>query len=218
MPSFPSLVRARPWLCAVALVSAAVGWGQSTFAQSCEATCADGGLEYYVDDSVTSSGDGKCWSTAKRTLQEALDLVTDNAVIYVAAGTYFPSEPCDPMLTDQRDRTFCIPEFTVSLKGGYRGGSGSNACDRDFVAFETILTGERGDSGPTDNCKHVVTAISADDENPSPLQVLIEGFTIIKGYNEEPSVEEEPEPCIGQPLPRGGAGLHWRQRLVEVRD
>ncbi len=46
------------------------------------------GTTYYVDSNVSIEGDGKSWANARDTLQEAVDLCTDNNgdVIYVAQG------------------------------------------------------------------------------------------------------------------------------------
>ena len=48
----------------------------------------------YVDSSVASSGSGSSWSTAFKTLNEALNVVnatsTGSYVVNVAKGTYFP--------------------------------------------------------------------------------------------------------------------------------
>ena len=47
---------------------------------------------YYVDGSVTMSGNGLTWGTAIKYLDEALDdyAILEDDVIWVAAGTYKP--------------------------------------------------------------------------------------------------------------------------------
>jgi hypothetical protein len=64
--------------------------------QACSTACPTAGAEIYVDAAIGSSGNGECWSTAKKTLREALTKVSDehieNAVIYMAKGTYRPDQ------------------------------------------------------------------------------------------------------------------------------
>lgn len=46
------------------------------------------GNTYYVDGSKTASGTGKSWTTAFKTITEALDVAGDNDVIKIAPGDY----------------------------------------------------------------------------------------------------------------------------------
>jgi len=44
--------------------------------------------EWYVDDSVAESGNGKTWETAFKAIQEGIDAASDGGTVLVAAGTY----------------------------------------------------------------------------------------------------------------------------------
>jgi hypothetical protein len=43
---------------------------------------------WYVDDSVSSSGDGTSWATAFKTIQEGIKAASDGDIVNVATGTY----------------------------------------------------------------------------------------------------------------------------------
>jgi len=111
----------------------------------------------YVDASAPAGGDGAAWATAFNDLQAGLDAVQSGDEIHVAHGTYKPSRQTNP--PNPRSATFYIGGI---VRGGYAGLGASNPDSRDFVANETIVSGDlNGDDTPNfgniaDNAYHVI--------------------------------------------------------------
>src|SRR6476660_7133684 len=102
---------------------------------------AKGQTSLYVDSSVSASGAGTSWSTAYKTLNEALDLANSTTatryLIHIAKGTYYPTGIQNG--TD-RDSTFLIAREGIQLLGAYPSGGGS----RNAALNPTVLSGNIG--------------------------------------------------------------------------
>lgn len=134
---------------------------------------------YYVNKSVTKSGNGTSWKTAKKDLQEALDLVANkNDQIWVAKGTYYPTkDPSskDNKTNDKRNKTFYIKEG-VKIYGGFSGYE-KTVSERNIEKNPTVLSGDIGKKNDdTDNAYHVVLVLLKDKS-----KVVLDGLTITKG-------------------------------------
>jgi len=120
-----------------------------------------------VDQGVGSSGSGKSWSGAFKTVQEGIDAAAaaagDGACqVWVAAGTY-------RIYGDsQSDTVLLRPQ--VEVYGGF-AGTESALEERNPQVNQTVLDG-RSASDATKRVRHVVTG--SDD-------ALIDGFTITGG-------------------------------------
>ncbi len=129
----------------------------------------------YVDAAkADDTGDGLSWSTAKKTLQAALDRSVGGFEIWVKAGTYYPTKETGG--TGDRYTTFALKDG-VSLYGGFYGNERS-INEREYYGFgqplETILSGDIGTkSDPSDNSYHVVRLVSGTS--------ALDGFTITGG-------------------------------------
>ena len=106
----------------------------------------------YVNASVDTGadgylGNGDSWANAYADLQSAIDVAGSGDQIWVAAGTYTPTDQTDG--SDARSATFSIPDG-VEIYGGFAGteASGTEAeqtaalANRDFDANQTILSGD----------------------------------------------------------------------------
>jgi predicted outer membrane repeat protein len=124
--------------------------------------------QIYVKADATGAGDGSSWADAFPDLQDAIAAATGGDEIWVAAGTYTPS--------DSTDRLAFFQLFNnVAIYGGF-AGTETMLDQRDPGANLTILSGDIGvPSDSTDNSYHVVRAIGAD------ATAILDGFTITDG-------------------------------------
>ncbi|MHC4721096.1 MAG: right-handed parallel beta-helix repeat-containing protein [Planctomycetota bacterium] len=115
----------------------------------------------YVDENAAGANNGTSWLNAFVDLQEGLAIAQSGDEIWVAQGTYYPSELTDPC--DPRSATFQLIDG-VALYGGFAGTE--DPCtfdldDRDFATNESVLSGDldaddviggTGTAIPADNC------------------------------------------------------------------
>lgn len=114
-----------------------------------------------------ADGDGTSWSNALGNLSEALEQAEYGDQVWVAKGTYNPSE------TD-RQATFEVMDG-VELYGGFIGTEGKLE-DRNWAKNNTILSGEIGSPATKDdNCYTVLYTRNVSEDT------RIDGFTITGG-------------------------------------
>lgn len=123
------------------------------------------GVVLYVKESV--SGDCSSWENACD-LQTALFTAVAGDEIWVAEGTYYP--------TDGTDRTISFNLMNgVAVYGGFTGTETARD-QRDWVANPTNLSGDIGVTGSTsDNSYHVVA------NGVINSSAVLDGFTITAG-------------------------------------
>lgn len=121
---------------------------------------------FYVNGAADGDGDGASWATAYNDLQDALDLADSGSQIWIAAGTYRPTQGTN------RETAFVIKEG-VEIYGGFDGATDDSLDDRDVVNNITILSGDIGMvNDMADNSYHVLFAGS---------DAVIDGVTIQEG-------------------------------------
>jgi predicted outer membrane repeat protein len=135
----------------------------------------------YVNHTATGANSGTSWDDAFTTLSEAMIQSCPNvAQIWVAAGTYYPTSGTD------RSISF-VMKNNLAIYGGFDGTEDPltfDLADRDFVANETILSGDIGTTGDlSDNSFHVVSNFN----NSLDQTAILDGFTISGGNADGPN-------------------------------
>ena len=122
------------------------------------------------------SGNGKSWNTAFNNLQSALDVALPDDEIWVAAGTYLPTESYEQ---NECSKAFILQTGNVKIYGGFPATGNPTMDDRNRSVYETILSGDIDNNDKPDgeiignNSYHVVINTATD--------VLLDGFTISGG-------------------------------------
>jgi hypothetical protein len=123
----------------------------------------------FVDAAAEGAGDGSNWTDAFSSLSSALLQAQSGDQIWVAAGTY--------RVGVSRADTFQLKEG-VEIFGGFVGNEDRAhflLSQRDIVVHETVLEGDIGVSGSSDNIFHIVTAANV------TRAAVIDGVTIVNG-------------------------------------
>ncbi len=139
--------------------------------------------QIYVDIDAAAGGDGSSWANAYRSLVTAMTQASTGDQIWVAEGTYHPTDGIDQSIY------FDIPEG-VKIYAGFTGIE-TTLNQRDYTANETILSGDIGTQNfSTDNSNTVVYfgSVSA--------ATLLDGFIIEDGYANGGTQIESSGPAI----------------------
>ncbi len=119
----------------------------------------------FVDADAVGAKNGTSWTDAYDSLHKALEAAVSNSIIWVAEGTYLPTND------GKRIKSFELPD-SVWLYGGF-AGTESELNERVPRDYPTILSGDIGTQGEaSDNSIHVVIAGN---------HTSLDGFTITGG-------------------------------------
>ncbi|WP_196888568.1 HYR domain-containing protein [Aureivirga sp. CE67] len=133
----------------------------------------------YVNVNATPGGDGTSWSSAYNILQDALTGDLTNVEIWVAEGTYYPTQMVN--ITDVRSRSFILTS-EVKIYGGFNGTE-TDLSQRDHEENQTILSAdfEETPDNINDNAYQIMYILGISGNN-----TLIDGFTIKDGLANGP--------------------------------
>lgn len=155
--------------------------------------------------------DGTSWNNAISDLQNALAVATSGTEIWVAKGTYLPTN------TLNRTISFNIPSG-VKLYGGFNGTE-TGVSQRNVKLNPTILDGNLGvPDGMRDNSYHVITIINNTSSS------TIDGFVIARGFaaDEIPTylkaIPEKPNNIGNAILSTAGAGIYIKNSSPIIQN
>ncbi len=124
----------------------------------------------YVNANATGSNNGTSWENAYTDLQTALSIAFINDDIWVASGTYKPTQATN------RDLSF-VMKNGVDMYGGFNGTE-TSISERNIEANPTYLSGDIGAIGDnTDNTRRIVKI----QNFTSPF--TFDGFRVVSGYD-----------------------------------
>ncbi|MFN0037141.1 MAG: hypothetical protein ACKVUS_18955 [Saprospiraceae bacterium] len=124
---------------------------------------------WHVSHAAVGANNGNTWADAFTDLQSALGAADYGDQIWVAKGTYFPTDSTD------RKISFDLPRG-VGLYGGFAGDETALA-QRNADLHITTLSGDIGATDVrTDNSYHVVYIYGGDGNT------ILDGFAIAQGY------------------------------------
>ncbi len=141
---------------------------------------------YYVDASKPdNSGVGTSWATAKKDIQNAIDLATAGDQVWIKAGVYYPN--ASPNMTASTTITATSPltarDYYIQLKdgvfifGGF-AGTETSLSQRNISNNPTYIDGDIGVAGDkTDNCYHLMIYVG----NYSTTGVTVDGLVLRNG-------------------------------------
>lgn len=131
-------------------------------------------LPCFVKASAVGANNGTSWTDAYTSLQSALTSLACTE-IWVAKGTYKTTSGSNRALTFNVRRM-------VKLRGGF-AGTGASPNGRDFIANETVLSGDIGAAGnASDNAYHVVSIDGTTAAGGVGRETSVDGFTITGGH------------------------------------
>ncbi|MEE9296537.1 MAG: hypothetical protein V3W34_16455 [Phycisphaerae bacterium] len=153
-----------------------------TFSVIGMAPLAYAGTVLYVDASASGTpNNGSSWCNAYLTLQDALAVAVFGDTIRVADGTYKPDQGTGQTAGDRAASFELVSR--VALEGGYAGCGAADPDERDFVANETILSGDLSSNDTPDFANHDENSYQVVSSIRTTATTVLDGFTITGGAN-----------------------------------
>ena len=135
--------------------------------------------------------DGLSWSSAFSSIQDALSQAQPGQDIWVAKGTYYPTQNLDRKISFEL-------KSGINIYGGFFGNE-EQLNQRDWQQYPSILSGDIGiKNDMTDNTEHVV--VGADNSIIDGF-IIRDGYTLDKAPNQMAATGEN-----GGPPPKGENG------------
>lgn len=155
--------------------------------------------QVYVDHSATGANDGSSWNNAYTDLQDAMNQAPANEDIWVAKGTYTPTQLFDIFSYGPEYMAFHFDK-NLNIYGGF-AGTETALNQRNITANPTILDGE-------DVASHILVVVGTNNAS-------INGISFIRG-NADHSNESN---YAGQEIDNNyGASIYLAQGQLTVNE
>ncbi|TRX66449.1 choice-of-anchor Q domain-containing protein [Carboxylicivirga sp. M1479] len=118
-----------------------------------------------------ANGDGSSWENAFGTMQEALSVAVEGDELWIAEGTYYPTDD------DDRNVNFSI-QSAIYLYGGFAGDETALE-DRNWRSHPTIISGNIGD--PLEEADNSIQLFKCSLKSIRP--VVFDGLTLRDSYS-----------------------------------
>lgn len=148
----------------------------------------------FVDGSAPPGGDGRAWSTAFATLQDALLEASTGGVeeIRVAGGIYRPDRG-GAAVTGDRGSHFRLIDG-VAIRGGFGGVSSADPDARDLSRWPSVLCGDlAGNDDGEDPARRAENAFQVVVATDIASSGTLDGFIIRRGHADGPGFGAVPE-------------------------
>jgi len=143
-------------------------------------TCSTFGETIFVKTNASGENDGESWEDAFTDLVDALEEAEEGDQIWVAAGTYYPTN------STNRTISFVLPNG-VEILGGFPNSGEPILTDRNPSLNLSILSGDINQSGNlTGNSYNVIYTKNVDSNT------ILDGFTITGGNADELATADFP--------------------------
>jgi hypothetical protein len=139
---------------------------------ACIAFCANAQNRLHVNMMATGTNNGQSWGDAFVDLQTALQFAQPGDAVWVAEGTYYPTNTTDRSISFE-------PKSGIQLYGGFAGFE-TNLSERDWAAHPVLLSGDIGViNDSTDNSFNVMYLFQSDSNT------IVDGFTLCHGVADD---------------------------------
>jgi len=174
----------------------------------------------YVDSSAVGLNTGVSWTNAYTDLQLAISSSSHNDQIWIAKGTYYPSQkPTGVSSTNLKDHTFFVNK-NIKLYGGF-SGTETQLSQRNSINNPTILSGDLNNDDAYGFGPSLDTIITNTSDNIYHVILLLQSNTTIDGLTIKGGIPSNTSSISinGHGISRSnGGGIYIRNSISNISN